>query len=102
MWATISQSMRRKVGGLVIAVVGFLFMYEAEMFDSRSAFWQSLAQSAPPDPGSQVPFAATAYCKGSTTASGVVARTGVAAADPPLLPAGRGINLGGGGGRHRG
>jgi thiamine-monophosphate kinase len=84
MWATISQSMRRKLVVLVIAVVGFLFMYEAEMFDSRSAFWQSLAQSGPPRPGSQMPFAATAYCKGSTTASGVVARTGVAAADPTL------------------
>ena len=57
MWATISQSMRRKIVVLVIAVVGFLFMYEAEMFDSRSAFWQSLAQSGPPRPGSQLPFA---------------------------------------------
>ena len=30
---------------LVIAVVGFLFMYEAEMFDSRFAFW--IHRSAP-------------------------------------------------------
>jgi 3D (Asp-Asp-Asp) domain-containing protein len=33
-------------------------------------------------------FSATAYCKGSTTASGVEVRTGVAAADPSLLPVG--------------
>jgi 3D (Asp-Asp-Asp) domain-containing protein len=33
-------------------------------------------------------FSATAYCKGSTTASGVAAQRGVAAADPELLPVG--------------
>src|SRR4029434_2982144 len=93
MRVTISRSTWRKVVVLVIAVVGFVFMYEAEMFDSRSAFWQSLGQIGPPRPGSQMPFAATAYCKGSTTASGVVARTGVAAADPPPPPAGSGTHI---------
>ena len=102
MRVTISQSMRRKIVVLVIAVVGFLFLYEAEMFDSRSAFWQSLAQSGPPRPGSQMPFAATAYCKGSTTASGVVARTGVAAADPTLLPVGSVVNIAAGDARYSG
>ncbi len=102
MRVTISQSMRRKLVVLVIAVVGFFFMYEAEMFDSRSAFWQSLAQSGPPRPGSQLPFAATAYCKGTTTASGVVARTGVAAADPTLLPVGSVVNVGAGDARYSG
>jgi 3D (Asp-Asp-Asp) domain-containing protein len=102
MRVTISQSLRRKLVVLVIAVVGFLFMYEAEMFDSRSAFWQSLAQSGPPRPGSQMPFAATAYCKGSTTASGVVARTGVAAADPTLLPVGSVVNIAAGDARYSG
>ena len=38
--------------------------------------------------GAQLGFAATAYCKGETTASGAVARTGIAAADPGLLPVG--------------
>jgi 3D (Asp-Asp-Asp) domain-containing protein len=89
----ISRSMWRKVAVLVIAVVGFLLMYQAEIFDSRSAFWQSLAQGGSPRPGSQLPFAATAYCKGTTTASGVVARTGVVAADPTLLPVGSVINV---------
>src|SRR5688572_15892434 len=102
MRVTISQSMRRKIVVLVIAVVGFLFLYEAEMFDSRSAFWQSLAQSGPPRPGSQLPFSATAYCKGTTTASGVVARTGVAAADPTLLPVGSVVNIGAGDARYSG
>ena len=39
-------------------------------------------------PGAQLHFTATAYCKGETTASGVTVRTGVAAADPGLLPVG--------------
>jgi 3D (Asp-Asp-Asp) domain-containing protein len=102
MRATISQSMRRKIVVLVIAIVGFFFLYEAEMFDSRNAFWQSLAQSGPPRPGSQMPFAATAYCKGSTTASGVAARTGVAAADPTLLPVGTVVNIAAGDARYSG
>jgi 3D (Asp-Asp-Asp) domain-containing protein len=102
MWATISQSIRRKIFVLVIAVVGFLFVYEAEVFDSRGALWQSIAQSGSPRPGSQVLFAATAYCKGSTTASGVVARTGVAAADPTLLPVGSVVNIAAGDARYSG
>jgi 3D (Asp-Asp-Asp) domain-containing protein len=102
MWATISQSTWRKIFVLVIAVVGFFFMYEAEMFDSRSTFWQSLAQTGSPGPGTQMPFAATAYCKGSTTASGVVARTGVAAADPTLLPVGSVVNIAAGDARYSG
>jgi 3D (Asp-Asp-Asp) domain-containing protein len=102
MRVVISRSTRRKLAVLVIAVVGFLLMYEAEMFDSRSALWQSMAQGAPPRPGSQLPFAATAYCKGTTTASGVVARTGVAAADPTLLPVGSVLNIAAGDARYNG
>jgi 3D (Asp-Asp-Asp) domain-containing protein len=49
-----------------------------------------------------MPFAATAYCKGTTTASGVVARTGVAAADPTLLPVGSVVNIGAGDTRYSG
>ena len=41
-----------------------------------------------PQAGAQLAFTATAYCKGETTASGVVVRTGIAAADPGLLPVG--------------
>ena len=33
-------------------------------------------------------FEATAYCKGETTAAGTAVRTGMAAADPALLPLG--------------
>jgi 3D (Asp-Asp-Asp) domain-containing protein len=98
----ISRSTWRKPAVLVIAVVGLLLTYEAEMFDSRSALWQSMAQGSPPRPGSHLPFAATAYCKGTTTASGVVARTGVAAADPTLLPVGSVLNIAAGDARYNG
>ena len=35
-----------------------------------------------PEPGVKLVFTATAYCKGTTTASGVAVRRGIAAADP--------------------
>jgi 3D (Asp-Asp-Asp) domain-containing protein len=100
--AVISRSTRRKLAVLVIAIAGFLLMYEAKMFDSRSAFWLSMIQGDGPDAGSQLPFAATAYCKGTTTASGVVARTGIAAADPTLLPVGSVVNVAAGDKRYSG
>src|SRR5213076_2987422 len=46
-----------------------------------------------PMAGSRLQFNATAYCKGSTTASGVNVRTGIAAADPGLLPVGSVIQV---------
>ena len=38
-------------------------------------------------------FSATAYCKGTTTKSGVRVRAGIAAADPQLLPVGSVIEI---------
>ena len=46
------------------------------------------AAAQPTTLGTPLAFTATAYCKGETTASGVGVRTGVAAADPALLPVG--------------
>ena len=46
-----------------------------------------------PEPGAKLAFTATAYCKGTTTASGVAVRRGIAAADPQLLPAGSVVSL---------
>jgi 3D (Asp-Asp-Asp) domain-containing protein len=98
----ISRSMWRKLLVLVIAVAGSILLYEAQIFDSRSALWQSMAQGGAPRAGSQLPFAATAYCKGTTTASGVVVRTGIAAADPALLPVGSVVNIDAGDARYNG
>ena len=39
------------------------------------------------------PSRATAYCKGLTTASGVAVQTGIAAADPALLPVGSVVEI---------
>jgi 3D (Asp-Asp-Asp) domain-containing protein len=98
----LSRSTSWKLVVLVIAVVGFVLLYETEMFDSRSALWQSMAPTGMPRPGAQLPFTATAYCKGTTTASGVAARTGVAAADPAILPVGSVINIAAGDTRYNG
>jgi 3D (Asp-Asp-Asp) domain-containing protein len=46
-----------------------------------------------PEPGVKLAFSATAYCKGTTTASGVAVRRGIAAADPRLLPVGSVVSL---------
>jgi 3D (Asp-Asp-Asp) domain-containing protein len=47
-------------------------------------------------------FQATAYCKGTKTASGVNVRTGIAAADPQLLPVGSVLNIAVGDNRYSG
>ena len=88
------HSTRRKVVALFIAIVGFVLLYEIRILDSQYEVLQGFFFSGDqPLPGRRLDFAATAYCKGSTTASGVAARTGVAAADPQLLPVGSVVNV---------
>jgi 3D (Asp-Asp-Asp) domain-containing protein len=91
----ITRSFWRKVVATVGAAVGFVFVYETTMRDSRYAARQAAMAdtSAAPQPGAQLRFTATAYCKGETTASGVVVRTGIAAADPTLLPVGTVVRI---------
>jgi 3D (Asp-Asp-Asp) domain-containing protein len=86
----ISQSFVRKIVATLGAAVGFVFVYETTVRDSRYAARQAMVAEAAPRPavGAPLSFTATAYCKGETTASGVVVRTGIAAADPSLLPVG--------------
>lgn len=86
----IAESMlRRTLATLVVALV-LVFFYEATIPDSRQAARQAMVAEATglPQAGAQLAFTATAYCKGETTASGVGVRTGIAAADPALLPVG--------------
>jgi 3D (Asp-Asp-Asp) domain-containing protein len=77
----------------------FVWLLEATMFDSRYAtapltlIEPGFDPSAPPAPGSRLAFAATAYCKGLVTSSGVAAQTGVTAADPAVLPVGTVVQL---------
>ena len=90
----ISRSFLWKVVATVGAAVGFVFVYETTVPDSRGAEQQAaMAETAAPQPGVRLRFTATAYCKGQTTASGVGVRTGIAAADPALLPVGTVVRL---------
>jgi 3D (Asp-Asp-Asp) domain-containing protein len=86
----IAQSLIRRTLATLIVAVALVFVYEVTIRDSRYAARQATIAEATglPQAGAQLAFTATAYCKGETTASGVVVRTGVAAADPALLPVG--------------
>ena len=85
---------KKAIVTLTVATV-FVFAYQIQMRDSRSE------ASAPnvtemtilPQAGARLQFSATAYCKGETTASGVGVRTGIAAADPAILPVGSVVRL---------
>jgi 3D (Asp-Asp-Asp) domain-containing protein len=99
----LSRSNWRKATVLVIAIVGILLVFDIEMFDSQYSVWQSMVrQDGPPPAGSRLNFDATAYCKGVTTASGVNVRTGIAAADPIILPVGSVLNVATGDPRYSG
>src|SRR5688500_11560438 len=99
MLISISRSLGRKLAATATVAAGFVLMYEATVMDFRHVAGPTLAQEASdgdeplPPRGSNLKFAATAYCKGTTTASGVNVRTGIAAADPNLLPVGSVIQV---------
>ena len=78
-----------------IGALAFALIYQVTAVDSRYAARQAVLRetSAVPSPGARLRFSATAYCKGAVTASGVWPRTGVAAADPSLLPVGSVIQV---------
>ncbi|MEO8256837.1 MAG: 3D domain-containing protein [Acidobacteriota bacterium] len=91
----IAQSLWRKAIATTFAAAGFISLYEVTMIDSKYAARQALLRetTAEPSPGARLAFNATAYCKGVTTTSGVAAQTGMAAADPQLLPVGSVIEI---------
>jgi 3D (Asp-Asp-Asp) domain-containing protein len=98
MLISISRSLGRKLAATATIAVGFVLMYESKVIDFRYIPLPVEADAATPDSlpalGSQhLRFTATAYCKGTTTASGVNVRTGIAAADPELLPVGSVIQV---------
>lgn len=86
----LSRSIGRKLVVTTAAVLFLVSLYEATVLDSRFAA-ETVSEeelTAAPAPGVRLRFTATAYCKGTTTASGVNVRSGIAAADPDLLPVG--------------
>ena len=89
----LSRSLGRKLAATCIAVAGFVLLLEVSMFDLRHTGLAEPVDPTLPVAGARVPFTATAYCKGTTTASGVSVRTGIAAADPGILPVGSVVNV---------
>lgn len=87
----ISRSFRRKLLATLVVVSAFVVLSQITALDSRFAlpkFTRPRSTEPAPSTGSTLQFSATAYCKGTTTASGVNVRSGIAAADPDLLPVG--------------
>lgn len=90
----LSRSSTRKLVVTCVAVGALIFAYEATTFDLLPWGGQSGAvDPAAPVPGARLQFTATAYCKGTTTASGAEVRTGIAAADDDILPVGSVVNV---------
>ena len=90
----ISRSLGRKLGATFTVATAFVLMYEAKVMDFHYVALPGVSRDVTADElplparATNLRFTATAYCKGTTTASGVRVRTGVAAADPQLLPVG--------------
>lgn len=91
----ISHSLWRKLVATFAVAAGFVLVYQATIRDSRFAAQQALSKesNADPGPGIRLRFGATAYCKGEVTASGLPPRSGIAAADPDVLPTGSVIQI---------
>ena len=93
MQVLISRSLWYKLLVASIAVVGFVLVYDISTFDSQDVTPEELEAPAAPAPRSRLQFSATAYCKGTTTAAGIRVRSGIAAADPALLPLGSVVTI---------
>ena len=90
----LSRSSTSKLVVTCIAVGGLVLAYEATTFDLIPWGAQlSGIDPAAPVPGARLQFTATAYCKGTTTASGAEVRTGIAAADDDILPVGSVVSV---------
>ena len=79
---------------MLTVIGGLMLFYEATTFDLLP--WGGMPGAVNPSapvPGSRLDFSATAYCKGTTTASGAEVRTGIAAADDAILPVGSVVNV---------
>jgi 3D (Asp-Asp-Asp) domain-containing protein len=73
---------------LAAAAVGILLVAAVFTTRTRDSTEEIFDTEGRPRLGTPIRFDATAYCKGETTAAGVAVRTGMAAADPTLLPLG--------------
>ena len=98
----ISRSLWGKLLVTSVAMVAFVFVYEAGTFDSFKVGPTGVMDPTGLATGTRHLFTATAYCKGTTTASGVGVRTGIAASDAAILPVGSVVNVTTGAAKHNG
>jgi 3D (Asp-Asp-Asp) domain-containing protein len=95
----LAGSLWRKLLVTLLAIGGFVWLYQARVLDSRyvtrlrSLTEADPAEPAPAAPGVRLVFTATAYCKGQVTSTGVAPRRGVAAGDPAILPLGSVVEI---------
>ena len=92
----LAHSLTRKLAATCGAVLGFVLLHEVTALDSKATAAHEVEVRETkewPRPGARLRFHATAYCKGTTTAAGTAVRTGIAAADPLLLPVGSVIQV---------
>ena len=93
----ISRSLGRKIVATTTVAVVFIGLYTVTAIDPKGVERLIEQDAEAFQPGTadatHLRFTATAYCKGTTTASGVNVRTGIAAADPALLPVGTVIQV---------
>ena len=101
----VGSSLLRKVLVTAVAAGAFVSLYEVTILDSKYAMRETASTEGTlqsPVPGERLMFDATAYCKGIVTTSGVAAQSGVAAADPAVLPVGSVIQMDSSDGSHDG
>jgi 3D (Asp-Asp-Asp) domain-containing protein len=92
----LTRSLKQKIAATCGAMFGFVLLYEVTMLDSKTTEARTIEireTTAKPAAGLRLRFTSTAYCKGTTTASGAAVRSGIAAADPDLLPVGSVIQI---------
>ena len=82
----LSRHFRRKFLATVLTAGVFMLLYEATMIDSRSMADTGVGEAAvgPPARGVRTAFEATAYCRGTTTASGVTVRISMPVTSPSI------------------
>lgn len=95
-----ASGLTRRVVAVVAVLMLLVFVFASTTRDSARE--GVLDAQGRPRLGTALRFEATAYCKGETTAAGTAVRTGMAAADPALLPLGTVLRVESPTGRHSG
>jgi 3D (Asp-Asp-Asp) domain-containing protein len=84
-------SITRRTVAVAAAALLVVFVFASTTRDSTQE--ELVDSEGRPRLGTAFRFDATAYCKGTTTAAGTAVRTGMAAADPAVLPLGSVIRI---------